>query len=343
MNEPSSPQDQLMRLILSKWVTKPIYVAAELGIADLLASGPMSIEELSRATATRPDGLYRLLRALASVGIFAEVEDSLFGLTPMAALLRSGAFRATACSFNAEWNDRAWMHLLKGLRRGTTPFEEAFGERFSQWLEKRPREARLLGEANAARAGAYSRALCEGYDFSGVASLVDVGGGQGGLLREILLAYPHLSATLADKPSVLAEARSALKAAGVGERVTLTACDFFLGVPSGGDLYLLANVLHDWPDEEACRILGNCREAMDRSGILLIVEMLVEPGNEPSPVKLLDLEMLVVTGGRERTRGEFEGLLQTSGFSLKRVLPIGQGVFALVAVPGSSPAAGQAP
>jgi len=329
--------DQLMRMILSKWVSKPIYAAAELGIADLLAAGPLTSEELARLTRTRPDALYRLLRALASVGIFAEGDERSFRLTPMASLLQSGALqsgslRSTAQSFNAEWNDRAWMHLLDGLRRGCTPFEEAFGESFVDWLESNPHQAELLRRANATRAGQYLRALCEAYDFSQFASLTDLGGGYGILLREIMLANPKLPGTLADLASVLPAARKTMEAAGVGERCTVVECDFFRSVPAGSDAYLLANVLHDWPDERAGVILANCRRAMSTGSTLLIVEMIIPPGNEPSAAKLLDLEMLVVTGGRERTEGEFRALLAAAELSLERILPVGQGLFILEAV-----------
>lgn len=324
--------DQLMRMILSKWIGKPIYAAAELGIADLLAAGPMSSEELARLTRTRPDALYRLLRALASVGIFAEGDGRSFRLTPLASLLQSGSLRSTARSFNAEWNDRAWMHLLEGLRRGCTPFEEAFGESFVDWLESNPHQAELLRQANATRAGQYLRALCEGCDFSRFRTLTDLGGGYGIGLREIMLANPKLLGTLADLASVLPEARKTMEAAGVGERCTVVECDFFRSVPAGSDAYLLANVLHDWPDERAGLILANCRRAMGPGSTLLIVEMIVPPGNEPSAAKLLDLEMLVVTGGRERTEGEFGSLLAAAGLSLERVLAIGGGLFILEAV-----------
>ena len=333
MNDLSSARDQLMRLILAKWVSKPVFAAAQLGIADLLASGPQSIDELARKTHTDPEALYRMLRALASVGIFAEGEKRRFGLTPMASLLQSGSLRSTARSFNAPWNDRAWMKLLEGLRSGTTPFRQAFGMSFLEWLEANPGDARLLRQANAARADQFRRALCEAYDFSRFSTLIDVGGGQGTLLQAILRAHPRLAGTLADLASALPDAGEALDAAGFGDRAKVMACDFFQSVPAGADAYLLANVLHDWPDERALEILGNCRAAMGIESTLLVVEMIVPPGNEPSPAKLLDLEMFVVTGGRERTEEEFRGLLESTGFSLERVLPIGQGLFILEAVP----------
>jgi hypothetical protein len=331
MNEDSSIQDQLMRMILSKWISKPIYAAAELGIADLLARKPMSTEELARETRTQADALYRLLRALASVGIFSEGEDRRFRLTPMASLLQSGGLRSTAMSFNAGWNDIAWTHLLEGVRRGGTPFERAFGKSFSDWLEANPEQARLLGQANAARAEQYGQMLCAVYDFSRFPTLTDLGGGNGSLLRRILAANPALLGTLADLPSVLPEAGQTMEAAGLSGRCRLVECDLFESVPAGADAYVLANVLHDWPDEKALAILKNCRSAMNPGSTLLIIEMIVPPGNEPSASKLLDLEMLVVTGGRERGEEEFRRLLADARLSLQRVLPVGRELFVLEA------------
>ena len=329
-------QDQLMRMILSKWISKPIYAAAELGIADHLADGPRSIVELAGATQTHPEALYRLMRALASVGIFSEEEDRRFGLTPMAELLRADSLRAAARTFNSEWNDRAWIGLLQGVRSGANPFEAAFGCGFGEWLEANPREAAVLHQANAARAGQIRQGLRKVCDFSRFDSIVDLGGGYGTLLLEILAAHPRLRGTVADLPAVVAETRKQIEAAGLGGRCTVVECDLLQSVPPGGDAYLLANVLHDWPDEKAAQILENCRRAMEPGSTLMIVEMLVPPGNTPSAAKLLDLEMFVVTGGRERTEQELRSLLQASGLSLSRLTPAGGELFLLEAVPALS-------
>jgi hypothetical protein len=273
------------------------------------------------------------MRALASVGIFSEAENRDFELTPMASLLQSGFLRAAALSFNAEWNDKAWMGLLEGVQKGSTPFREAFGMSFSEWLERNPGPAELLSQANAVKAAQPHRAVIEVYDFSGVRTLTDVGGGYGTLLAEILAAYPSLKGVVADLAAVLPGARKTIEERGLEDRCTVVACNFFREIPAGSDAYLLSHVLHDWPEEQAKRILENCQRAMGPDSKLLILEMFVPPGNEPSIAKLLDLEMLVVTGGQERTEGEFRALLDSAGFCLYRIIPTDKGIYVLEAIP----------
>jgi hypothetical protein len=333
MNNVPSPQDQLMRFILAKWISKPIYAVSALGIPDLLAQGPRSIAELAELTDTCSDTLYRVLRALASVGIFSEGEDRCFQLTPMASLLQSGRLRAAALSFNSPWNDRAWTGLSDALRSGDTPFEQIFGCPLSDWLKDNPGDADLLHQANAARAAQTHQAVLGSYDFSHLSSLTDVGGGYGELITEILIAYPQLKGSVADLATAREGAGKVIREKGLQERCSVMECDFFASVPAGSDAYLLANVLHDWPDEKAGTILKNCRRAMRGDSILLILEMLVPPGNQPSAAKLLDLEMLVVTGGRERTESEFRQLLAAAGLDLKRILPASPELFLLEALP----------
>lgn len=334
MKDGLPPQVQLMQFILAKWISKPIYVAAELGVADILVDGPKSVDELARITGTHGPSLYRVMRALASVGIFSEEERKRFELTPTASLLRNGFLRAAALTFNAGWNDKAWMGLLEGVRTGSTPFQEVYGMPFSDWLERNPASAALLNQANAVEAAHSHRAVVEVYDFSGFRTLTDVGGGYGALLAEILDVYPSLKGVLADLASVLPGARKTIEERGIEDRCTVVECDFFKTIPAGSDAYLLSHVLHDWPGERAKSILENCRRAMGPASKLLIVEMVVPPENEASIAKLLDLEMLVVSGGRERTEGEFRALLGSAGFRLQRVIPTDQGICVLEGIPG---------
>lgn len=315
------PPARLMQFIVGKWISKPIYVVAELGIADMLAKCPKSIEELAQMSQSHAPSLYRVMRALASVGIFAETEDNRFELTPMATCLQTGAMRAAALTFNSDWNDKAWTYFLDGVKIGGTPFEKAHGMPFIDWLEKNPHATELLNEANAVKAVNSHRAIIDIYDFSGINKLIDVGGGYGALMAEILTAYPSLKGIVADLPSVVQGAKKMIKDRGIEDRCEAVECDFFKGIPTGSDAYLLSNILHDWSDEQCKIILKNCHKAMKPKFKLLIVEMIVPPGNEPSVAKLLDLEMLVLSGGRERTQTEFKELLKSAGFELSRIIP----------------------
>jgi hypothetical protein len=324
---------EMMRFITAKWISKPLYVAARLGIADLLAEGPLSGAELARRCGCHAPSLYRVLRALAAVGIFSERGGQSFAQTPLSACLRSGALRAAALSFTAPWNDKAWTFLLEGVRTGATPFELAHGQRFTDWLKANPRAAATLQEANAVKAATSQRAVLDVYDFSGLRLLVDVGGGTGALTAEILASRPALRGIVADLPSVLPAAERTIAARGLAGRCRAVACDFFSSVPPGGDIYLLSDILHDWPDARCREILATCRRAVSGRARLLIVEMLLPPGPGFSAAKLLDLEMLVLCGGRQRTAAEIGELLEASGFALKRVLPAPAGVSVLEALP----------
>lgn len=312
--------NQLMKFIVGRWISKPIYVAAELGIADMLAEGPKSIEELARESETKASFLYRTLRALASVGIFFENDDRKFELTPMAELLKTGGMRSFAQMFNSEWSDKAWRYFLDCVKTGETPFEKAHGMAVTDWLEKNPRAAKVFNEANAIKAAVSHRAIVDAYDFSQTRTLTDVGGGLGLLMAEILKANPSMKGVVLDVPSVIREAKKLIRVRGIDNRCQAVECDFFTHIPSGSDAYLLSNILHDWPDDKCHRILVNCHKAMKADSKLLAMEMIIPPGNEPSVAKFLDIEMLVTTGGRERTEEEFKKLFELSGLKLARVI-----------------------
>ncbi len=314
------PPAQLMQFIVGKWISKPLYAAAELGIADLLSEGPKSIQELARDSQSHAPSLYRMMRALASVGIFSETEDNRFELTPMADYLKTGAMRSVALMFNSDWSDQAWRYFLDGIKTGDTPFEKAHGLPVSAWLEENARAAQVFNEANAIKAGSSHSAIVEAYDFSGIHTLTDVGGGLGILMAEILTVNPFMEGVLAEIPSVVEKAKEVILARGLEDRCRVVECDFFRRIPSGSDAYLMSNILHDWPDEQCLSILTNCHRAMKPGSKLLVVEMLIPPGNEPSVAKLLDLEMFVTTGGRERTEAEFDNLFRSSGFELSRII-----------------------
>lgn len=316
-----APQVQLMKFIVGKWISKPIYVAAELGIADLLRDGPKSIETLALESQVHAPSLYRMMRALASVGIFAELEPEIFELTPMAELLKTGAMRSTALMFNAEWSDKAWLYFLDSIKTGSTAFEKAHGMPVFDWLEANPGPAQVFNQANAIKAASSHRAIVDVYDFSGIRKITDVGGGLGHLMAEILIANPSVEGVVADIPSVIEDARHYLCSKGLEDRCQVVGIDFLDHILPGSDAYLLSHILHDWPDAACLKILKNCYKAMESGDKLLIVEIVIPPGNEPSIAKLLDLEMMVTTGGRERTTDEYRDLLETSGFTLLRIIP----------------------
>ncbi len=320
------PPAQLMNFIVGKWISKPIYAAAEFGIADILAEGPKSIEEIAQISKTHAPSLNRVMRALASVGIFSETEDNQYELTPMAECLKTGAMRSIALMFNSDWNEKAWTCFIDSVRTGETPFKKAHGMPITDWLGKNPQAEKMLGEANALKAANSHRAIVDVYDFSGINTLTDVGGGFGVLIAEILSANPLMKGIVAEHPSIVQAAKETIRAREIQDRCEAVECDFFKEIPAGTDAYLMSHILHDWKDEECQVILKNCHNAMKPESKLLIVEMIIPPGNGPSIAKLLDLEMFVITGGRERTENEYKYLLESSGFKLSRIISTKEGI-----------------
>ncbi len=320
------PPAQLMNFIVGKWISKPIYVAAELGIADMLADGPKTIDEIARLSRSHAPSLYRMMRALASVGIFSEVDDNVFELTAMAELLKSGAMRSFALMFNSDWSDKAWSCFFNSIKTGETAFNKAHGLPVSEWLEDNPHAAEVFNEANAVKAANSHRAIIDVYDFSDIGTLADVGGGLGVLLADILIANPSMNGIVGDLPSVISKTKEVIRSRGLENRCQAVECNFFDDISIECDAYLMSNILHDWSDDKCRVILNNCYRAMKPESKLLIVEMVIPPGNQPSIAKLLDLEMLVTTGGRERTETEFKTLLGSSGFQFSRNMETSAGV-----------------
>jgi SAM-dependent methyltransferase len=327
MNPPEvSPQDQMMQFITAKWISQPIQVAARLGIADLLAEGPMSVEDLAVKTKTHAPTLYRLMRALAGKDIFEEQEGRVFGMTPMAQCLQTGAMRALALAFLSDWHEKAWGSLLHSVQTGETAFDHAFGQPAFDWLEKHPEDAALFNQFQAEKTARFIPAVVGAYDFSGINRLADLGGGTGALLLEILKANPHLTGCVAELPQVAAQAREAIQASGLDDRCQTIECDFLQAAPEGFDAFIMCHTLHDWEDEPCAKILDNCRRALPKDGKLLIVEHLIPEQHGFSVAKLLDLEVLVIGGGKERSEAEFRALLLECGFDLKRVIQTPAGI-----------------
>jgi hypothetical protein len=318
------PPLALLQQALGFLIARSICVVARLGIADLLNDGPLDAETLAGAAGAHAPSLYRVLRTLASVGIFAEGNDGRFGLTPRAEPLRRDApdsIRAYILLLDEEWYSGPADHLLHSVQTGRPAFDQVHGTDFFTFLARDPGATAVFDAAMTSRSVQENDAIASAYDFSGLETLVDVGGGHGSLLAAILLANPGLRGVLFDRPQVVAEAGHQLETAGLGGRCEVVGGDFFESVPAGGDAYILKRVLHDWDDERASAILRTCHRAMADGGRLLVVELVLPPGNEPSLGKLFDLLMLVDLGGRERTEADYRALLAGAGFELTAITP----------------------
>jgi O-methyltransferase domain len=314
---------KLLPMIWGTHISRCVYAVAELGIPDLLAQGPRSSQELATATGTHEPSLYRVLRVLAALGVFEEHDTRRFSLTLVGERLRTGAtvgMRAWAVFLEAIGGVRPFAHILQTIRTGTPGRQIDSGVDLFQFLADNPEAATLFDAAMAERTAAYAPSVADTFDFSDVRTLIDVGGGNGTLLVEILRHHQHLSGVLLETPTVAANAHAILAATDLADRCGALAGDFFQSLP-GADCYLLANVLHDWDDRRAIDILRNCRQAMAGAGRVLIVERLIpENGHDPLPTLLSDINMLVFTGGRERTNAEYDALLTAAGLRLERVV-----------------------
>jgi hypothetical protein len=330
-----APRDALLRMIGGYQVSQALSVAATLGLADLLDGGPLTVQDLAEATATDAPALARLMRALASVGVFAEIDDR-FALTPLAAYLNSsvpGSLRAWAMNLGqpSVWN--TWGHFLDSVRTGQPAFPSLYGTSAWEYREEHPEANAIFNQAMTELSAGLIDAIVESYDFSGIGTLVDVGGGEGALLAAILAANPLMRGILFDQPHVVTTAAGVLEQAGVAGRCTVVEGSFFDAVPVGGDVYILKSILHDWDDASASRILRSCREAITVTGKLCVVDRVIRPGNDPDPAKYMDLIMLVMLGGRERTADEFGQLFAEAGFRLTRIIPTSSGLSVVEGAP----------
>jgi ubiquinone/menaquinone biosynthesis C-methylase UbiE len=311
-------QQALIELATGFWASQAIYVAAKLGLADLLHAGAKSVDELARATSSDALSLARLLRALATGNIFTEVQENYFGLTPRAESLRTDSplsIRNKVIFYGEEFY-QAWGGLLYSVQTGKGAFKHVFGQELYQYLEEHPVK---YGIANASRAREMARLaklLIAAYDFDGIGRIVDVGGGLGTLLAAVLKAHPKMRGVLFETPFVIEDAKEEIDRAGVSARCKLVSGDFLKSVPPGGDAYLLSAVLCSYDDKRAIRILKNCQRAKKKRGRLLILDRVIPEGH------LTALNELVLTGGRERTKTEYRSLFAASGFELKRITPL---------------------
>ncbi|MCC6748861.1 MAG: methyltransferase [Deltaproteobacteria bacterium] len=314
---------QVLQMATSKMLSQPLYVAAKLGIADLLVDGPLSVESLAQKTKTHADSLYRVLRALASVGVFEENEGRTFRLTPKAETLcdRPGSTRGMVLWFGDPAHHRAWENLLYSVYTGKPGFDKAHGKPVFQYFMENRELSEIFNQAMTGNARNIHAAVLEAYDFAPIKVLYDIGGGHGHLMAQVLAKTPGLKGGVFDLPHVVEGARKDLASAGLDARCECFGGDFFAGVPGGADAHIMSFILHDWSDDECVKLLGHCAKALPVGGRLLVMENVVAPGNAPSFGKLIDLEMLVMTTGRERSQAEFAQLFARAGFALERVVP----------------------
>jgi SAM-dependent methyltransferase len=318
------PPAAMMGLITGYWVSQAVGVVARLGVADHLGGGPRSSDELAEAVHADPEALYRVLRLLASLGVFTEVAPRTFALTPLGEVLRSdapGSVRNFAITETAPGHWLPWGRLHDSVRTGRPMAREALGMGLFDWYAQNPEEAGFFNAAMANLSALAADELVRVYDASAAGTVADVGGAHGLLLAAVLRANPAARGILFDLPHVIATAADAVAAAGLSDRCELVSGDFFEAVPEGANLHLLKQVVHDWDDERATRLLQNCHRALRPAGKLVLVEMVLPEDNRRSPAQAMDLNMLVMLGGRERTEEEYRCLLQEAGFRLEQVIP----------------------
>jgi SAM-dependent methyltransferase len=333
---PPPPQQVLMQISQGMWLAQTVATAARLGIADALAQAqPQDSTRLARAVGADARALARLLRALASIGVLTESLPQQYSLTPVGELLRSDVSNSMRDWLIAETDTphwQAWGQLYEAVRCGRTVVPQLFGMHIYEYYAAHPYERACFSRAMGNISALVVKGTLEHYDFSSARHIVDVGGADGGLLLAILDANPHARGTVFDQPHVVETARQAIRAKNHQARCEAVSGDFFEGVPSGADLYVLKFIMVDWKDEEALRILQNCRTAIAPDGKLLVIEMTIPDDNRPSGAQLFDLNMLVMTGGQERSVSEYGILLEKAGFRLTRVIPTGSPFHVLEAV-----------
>jgi hypothetical protein len=325
-NDKSAPaaaaEAQLTKMLTGAWVTQTLYVAAKLGIADHLRTGAIDCETLAAVVGADPNALRRLLRALVSLGICERDANDCYQTTSLGELLESEAPRSlhALATMMGEEHYRAWGDLLYSVETGETAFEHRFGEPVCDYFATHPDASVTFQRATIQLAEQMPAAVVDAYDFSDFRKVVDIGGGRGTLLAAILQAEPRLEGILFDQPAMRSTAREFLAAQNVADRCQLVVGDFFLSVPEEGDLYLLATVLHDFPADQAIEILRNAHQAMPAGAKLLVIERVLGAPHADHFAVLADLNLLVISGGLERTEDEYRDLLQAAGFRLARTI-----------------------
>jgi hypothetical protein len=313
-----TPEQAMMDVLGGFWLSRAVYAIAKLGIADYIGSQPRLVDDIARDARVNASALYRVMRAVVTAGYFEEHPGRRFSHTPLSESLRSsvrGSMRATAMAAMAEDRYEAWGDIVDAVQTGHTAFDQRFGMPIWQYYQQHPEKSRVFEQSMSGVTERINEAIVSSYFFRGFRRALDIGGGEGALLQHVLNGNPEMEAVVFDRPEVIEMAR---KRIGHNPRLTLHAGDFFDGLPEGADLHMLKWILHDWDDERAVAILRNSRRSIVRDGRLLIMEMVLSPDNSGPFPKLMDLNMFVITGGRERTFEEYAVLLRQAGFRMKR-------------------------
>lgn len=322
---PSAPQprprDRLMRMVNGFWLSQMISVVSRLGVADALHEKPRTAAELAEVVGAHGESLYRVLRALACVDVLVEDEEGSFSLTELGQYLRKDhpdSVRALSMMEGEELY-QAWGQLLHSVKTGESGFDKAHGKNLFEYLADVPESRELFDTWLSTVYSADSEQVATTYDFSAARKVVDIGGGNGHLLSVILDHHPETQGVIFDLPEAMDKARRSIEKAGLTSRCEAVSGSFFESVPSGADVYLLRYIIHDWQDDDSVKILKTCRDAMHDGSRLLIIECVIPPGNDWFPGKLLDVNMLVVTGGKERTSAQYEALFQRAGLRTRKI------------------------
>jgi SAM-dependent methyltransferase len=324
MSDELPPQVRMLQIITGYWLSQAVGTAARFGVADELAERPRTISELAAAVGAQQQALFRLLRMLASIGVFTMDEQGRFGLTPLGDTLRSGVPGSVKNFAIAETTPGHWLpwgEMYDAIKTGKPRCKPALGMELWDWYSKNPEEGEYFNRAMGDLSAAVSDDVVRIYEFAKFKKVMDVGGAHGILLAAILKANPEMSGVLFDLPRVTATARDSLETQRIAQRCEVVTGDFFESIPSGADIHVLKQVIHDWSDKESTTILRNCHKALKPEGKLLLVEMVIPPDNSPSMAQAMDLNMLVLLTGRERTESEYRALLAAGGFKIERVIP----------------------
>jgi O-methyltransferase domain len=325
----------MLQLLNGAYIAGAVSCLAQLGIPDLVDAAPKSADELAKEIGVDPQALYRLMRATACVGVLSEGSDGKFSQTPSSKVLCSNAnpsLRSFAMMTGREWHGRGWSHLEYCVRTGKQALEQIYRMPIFEFLKQNPAEARIFNNAMTELSMIDGPAVAEAYNFESLRSIVDVAGGHGLLLSTILQSNPHLRGTLFEMPHVLeGAANGPLKP--VMDRCTLASGDMFASVPAGADAYIMKHIIHDWPDDRCLLLLKACRKGVNPGGKLLVVDDVIQPGNDFSPGKFLDLQMLIFPSGCERTEKQFRDLFAAANWRLTRIIPTASSVSIVEAVP----------